>query len=137
MPQYRITLNAANHSTDSPTLLTRRRAGFSEGFRRIKIALVPQSGVGQFPCLPLLQSREGRRNHSSVGGVKDYHNSRQLLRLLRQFRIIPFQNRLDELQSELRTRILAAVVILFYRNNLYIFFQQRLPVSREKRYLLT
>src|SRR5215831_3812563 len=75
----RGTINDSSRAASRKLSLACGRSGGIEDSGWIKEALVPQSGVGQLPGLPLLQGRKSSSHHAAVGGVEDDDDSRQLV----------------------------------------------------------
>src|SRR5208282_472352 len=48
--------------------------GNTEGFGWIKITAMPERGIGQLACLPLLHRGEGNGDHAAIDGIENqYH----------------------------------------------------------------
>jgi len=109
-------------------LVASGRTGRNECLGRIKIALMPKSGVGQFACLPCL-------NRGRVARSCRHPRSRRSIRFRTDLVVVrPVQRSFYRasfwrIPVSLERRCWLRFLDLLHRNNLDVFAPQRLPVA--------
>jgi hypothetical protein len=88
-------------------LLDRWSTQGCERFWWIKETMMPEGSVGECSRLPFLKRRFWDCDHSTVGRIEDQHDSRGVLRVLRQLRVILFEQGFSGFQFALGGRRLS------------------------------